>query len=111
MDEDKSPAERLCEFLRLAWMDNTPEEARAFWAKRVELFPADARETLSAIDRVIDNPPENLIELMQECGWISLYEETYETVTPLEKDAYVEWLERMRDEFQSIYEQRPSSKL
>jgi len=105
-DETPSPADRLCEFLRLVWMDNTPDEARAQWATRVEQFPDLAQDSLEALDSVIADPPENLVELMQECGWISLYEETYDTVTPLGKDAYVDWLRSVRDDFGALFEER-----
>ncbi|MGL5830392.1 MAG: hypothetical protein ACRC0L_12605 [Angustibacter sp.] len=44
---------------------------------------------LGAIRYVIDNPPEDLIEIMQRDGWIGLF---HEDGTSYSFDEHVEWL-------------------
>ena len=100
-----APLETFIDFLRAIWMDNTDEEALFQWKKSVDQSPLYAEDALYCIDAVIANPPENLVEIMENQGWIILsrnYDQPDER--PYTDEEYYEWLKQMRDEFRAIYD-------
>lgn len=99
-----APLEFFKEFLREIWMDNSPEEALAQWRVKVEQFPWYATDALTCLDAIIADPPSNLVEIMQQDGWIMLYHESATEVQPYTFEEYLEWLRQMRDEFQMVYD-------
>jgi hypothetical protein len=105
-----SPLECFCEFLQHIWMDNSEQEALRQWKVKVEHFPWYADDALHCMDVVITNPPENLVELIEEYGWIILTHEPDESgdEAPYTYEEYLEWLKQMRDKFKAVYDAVPS---
>ncbi len=101
-----APLEFFCEFLDEIWKDNTEEEALQQWKAKVEYFPWYADDALFCLDAIIQNPPANLIELMQEHGWLMLYHEPDEAgeELPYTFEEYLDWLKKMRSEYALIYD-------
>ena len=105
-----APLEFFKEFLSDIWMDNTEEEAFQQWRVKVEHYPWYADDALYCLDAVIANPPDNLVEIMQQHGWIMLYHESEDSVEPYAFDEYLEWLKQMRDRFRAIYDSAPATR-
>ena len=92
------------EVLRAVWMDNTPDEVLALWRARVAgggSFPGDA---LRCLEAVLQDPPEDLIALMQEHGWIHLVHEEDGEEWPFTFEEYVAWLRAEKDRLRAVYE-------
>jgi hypothetical protein len=99
-----APLKTFVDFLERIWMDNTEEEALFQWQRMVKNFPLYARDYLYCIDAVIANPPENLVEIMEDRGWLILsYNYDQPDERPYTDEEYYEWLKQMRDEFRAIY--------
>jgi hypothetical protein len=99
-----NPLKTFIDFLERIWMDNTEEEALFQWKQIVEDSSWHADDYLYCIDAVIANPPENLVEIMEDRGWLILshnYDQPDER--PYTDEEYYEWLKQMRDEFRAIY--------
>ncbi len=103
----QKPKEYFSDFLRGVWMDNTPEEAYNHWNSRVEQFPWYADNCLYAIRYVLDNPPDDLQEILRNDGWIGFYHEDEEE-TEFSRDEYLVWLENVYKDFKKIYDDSPS---
>lgn len=101
------PLDFFCDFLSSIWMDNTPEEALVQWKVKVEQFPWYADDALYCINAVIDNPPDNLVALMDEHGWLYLCHEDTPEETPFTYDEYLEWLKQLSKQYQEIYDSAP----
>ena len=85
--------ERFRALIRALFADNTEEEALALWRYDVENRPQQARETLAVLDAILADPPPDLVELMENDGWIHLVHRPDEwTATPYSHDEYVAWL-------------------
>ncbi len=106
-----TPIEFFKQFLSDIWIDNTQEEAMQQWTVKVQQFPWYADDALYCLEKVIENPPDNLIDLMEEYGWIIMYHEPDElgNETPYTYEEYLEYLKQMRDKFRKIYDSAPSS--
>ena len=101
-----APLETFIDFLQIIWMDNTPEEALSQWKRTVKNSPSYADDALYCIDVVIAKPPENLVEIMENEGWLILYHNCEQPdERPYTDEEYYEWLKQMRDEFRAIYNQ------
>jgi hypothetical protein len=99
-----APLKTFVDFLERIWMDNTEEEALFQWQRMVKNFPLYASDYLYCIDVVIANPPENLVEIMEDRGWLILsYNYDQPDERPYTDEEYYEWLKQMRDEFRAIY--------
>jgi hypothetical protein len=99
-----NPLETFTELLRAIWMDNTDEEALFQWKTTVEQSPLYAKDALYCIDAVIANPPENLVEILENEGWLILsYNYDQPDERPYTDEEYYEWLKQMRDEFRAVY--------
>lgn len=103
----ENPIDFFCEFLRGFWMDNTSEEAMFQWKEHVREFPWYADDALYCINEIIMSPPDNLIELVQQNGWLYLDHETYNEIIPYTFKEYINWIKQMKDEFQEIYNNAP----
>lgn len=102
--------ESFSEFLKSFWMDNSEEIAVLLWKNLLNSSPELAREYLIVLDAIIAYPPPNLIELMQQNGWIILYyEPDPATVIPYTFSEHVEWLTQMTAQWRCIYEKERSS--
>lgn len=102
-----APLECFITFLHDICRDNTEEEALSQWKVKVEQFPWYADDALFCMDWVIENPPEDLRQLLEQHGWIPLYHEDEETgemvdYTPAET---LDWLRTLRDQYKAIYTQ------
>lgn len=105
-----APLEGFREFLRAIWMDNTEEEALRQWQVKVDQFPWWADDALFSLDWVIANPPKNLVDLMQEHGWLLLHHEPDSSGDEREysREEYLGWLKEMTERFRRIYEKAAS---
>lgn len=98
--------ELFYDFLKSFWMDNSKEIAILLWKNQLNGEPSLAREYLIALDAIIAHPPPNLIELMQQNGWIILYyEPDPATIIPYTFSEHVEWLTDMTVRWRRIYEE------
>jgi hypothetical protein len=99
-----NPLEFFKNFLQRIWMDNTEEEALFQWKQLVKGSPSYVEDALYCIDAVIANPPENLVEILENEGWLILYyNDDQPDERPYTDEEYYEWLKQMRDEFRAIY--------
>ena len=99
-----SPVDDFCEFLESIWMDNTEEEALELWERQVKQAPWLAEEALCSLDAIITAPPANLIELMQEHGWLGLYHRPDSaTVVRFSFAEQLRWLKEMTERFRAVY--------
>jgi len=105
------PIEFFKKFLSDIWMDNSEEQAIQQWEVKVNQFPWYAEDALYCLSTVIDNPPPNLIELMEEYGWIVLYHEPDDSgnETRYTYEDYLEWLKHIKSKFRAIYDAAPSN--
>ena len=103
-----APLEFFQQFLCDIWMDNTEEEAMDQWEVKVKQGPWYAEDALYCMDAVIANPPENLVEILENEGWIILYHNCDQPdERPYTDEEHYEWLKQMRDEFRAIYDNAP----
>ncbi|HYH05358.1 MAG TPA: hypothetical protein VEC37_19870, partial [Bacillota bacterium] len=102
-----NPLACFCDFLEAIWMDNTAEEALFQWKVKVEQFPWYADDALYCINEVTNNPPLNLIELMQKHGWLYLCHQESPNEEPFTYEEYLEWLKKLHDQYQAIYDNAP----
>ncbi len=100
-----APIEFFRVFLRDQFKDNTYEEAKSLWSDKAEHFPWYADDALYCISAVIENPPRNLVEIMQEEGWLMLSHdgETGDS-RPFSESEYLDWLKNMYTDFKSVYD-------
>ena len=98
------PVDEFCEFLEGIWMDNTKDEALELWERQVKQTPWLAKEALESLDAIIAAPPANLIELMQEYGWIGLYHTPDSaSVVRFSFGEQLAWLKKMTERFRAVY--------
>lgn len=89
------------EFLETIWMDNSREEAHALWKYINSNSPLYKSRVFAAIEFILKNPPEDLIERMQQKGWIILsHNDPNETLYSFEE--HLNWLKEMKDELQLL---------
>ncbi len=100
----ENPLVFFIEFLEAIWMDNTEEEAIYQWEVKVKHFPWYASDALYCIEAVIANPPNDLIDILENHGWIGLYDETPDEIKPYSFDETLNWLKKMHDKFRRVYE-------
>jgi hypothetical protein len=81
-------------FLQSIWMDNTPEEAYALWRSITSNSSQYATENLAILDNVLSDPPSDLVERMQQHGWIFLTHDDPEE-SSFTFDEYLDWLRKM----------------
>jgi hypothetical protein len=97
-------------FLKEIWKDNTPEEAVKLWKWRIHNYPQAAKAFLEAIEQTLAAPPDNFIEVVQDNGWIFLTHDDKEgNSTPFSLQEYLEWFQKMEEQFKAIYEEILSS--
>lgn len=104
----ESTIEQFRHFLRMTWMDNTEEEALSQWQQRVHDLPKIARSDLECLEAVLAAPPPDLIEMLNDDGWIILSHEPDEgTDEDYSYDEYIQWLRQMTARFHSLYNAEP----
>ncbi|MEU2133614.1 hypothetical protein [Streptomyces sp. NPDC018352] len=82
--------------------DTSDDEARASWRAMIPRSPDQAADELRCVTAVADDPPPDLVPVMQQYGWVNLYR-WKKHVRVLKSDAeYLEWLRRMVDNFREI---------
>lgn len=88
------------EFLKAIWKDNTPEEALHLWKWHISNYPETAKNFLNSIDLILQSPPDNFVEIVQENGWVFLaHEEEDGDIIHYTHGEYVEWFQEMYDRF------------
>jgi len=102
-EKRSNPLEGFRDFLRDIWQDNTEDEARRQWQVKVDNFPWWAEDALYCMDWVYAHPPDNLVELIQQDGWITLETDDELTAEP-DRQAYLAWLDRIRREFRKTFD-------
>lgn len=89
--------EKFDEFLETIWMDNTREEAFALWKYITSNSSQYKQDVLSALEYVLLNPPKDLIERMQQKGWIFLlHDDPEESLYSFTE--HLDWLREMKSE-------------
>jgi hypothetical protein len=92
-------------FLQFLWMDNTPDEALQQWRQRIQDFPDEAERDLACLDQIIADPPPDLVQMLNDDGWIILsHEPDPATLVDYTRDEYVGWLRETTARFRSTYE-------
>ena len=109
-DSDRPCVARFRGILQFIWMDNTEDEALVQWRQRIRDFPDEAQRDLVCIDEIADDPPPDLVSLLNEDGWIILsHAPDAETIVDYSFDEYVGWVREMAKRFRAEYEaQRPA---
>jgi hypothetical protein len=101
-----APQDFFIEFLEDLWSDNTAAEAMAQWNVKVEQFPWYAADALHCLRTVIEDPPSNLVEILQRHGSVFLFHEAEGLRPPREytRNEYIDWLRRMYEDFREVYD-------
>lgn len=66
------PIEFFGELLEAIWMNRDEEQSIREWKRLCTQVHWYAEDAMQCLDYVLAHPPANLIELMQERGWIML---------------------------------------
>lgn len=76
------------------YKDSTPEEVRLRWQPYLEHDPQYVQDFISATEKIIAHPPEDLEDILSVHGWIShcKYSDTPEE-RPYTRQEYLEWLQ------------------
>jgi hypothetical protein len=105
VSRQESPVNFFREILRHYWMDNTPEEAMRLWRTTLRDAPLYAADVLNCFYLILQNPPEDLVELMQQNGWVMLFhEDDNGTLTPQSREEYLAWLRNVHAEWSDAYQ-------
>lgn len=108
MTIDDETRERFRALLTALFVDNTVDEALAEWRYRAEHVAHDVERDLALLDAILADPPADLVELMENDGWIHLlHRPDTHTVIPYSRDEHVAWLRDVTERMRSIYEARP----
>jgi hypothetical protein len=99
----ESPVSFFREILRHYWMDNTPEEAMRLWRTTLRDAPWYAVDILNCFYTVLHEPPEDLVDLMQQNGWVMLFDETDTGLVSKPRDEYLDWLRAVHEEWSEVY--------
>jgi hypothetical protein len=90
------------DFLRAIWKDNDEETALLLFRERARMAPHLAERDLACVEAIADDPPPNLIDIMQQDGWLILEDEPDpETVVTRSLDEHVQWLREMAARFRA----------
>ena len=89
-------------FLNAYWQNNDPETAMLLWKRQLYSNPQTAGTYLNCLDQIIADPPEELPKIMMTEGWIGLFHEDTDIDYTFEE--YLEWLRKMKAEFQKAYD-------
>jgi hypothetical protein len=105
MSSGAPPLEPFRRLLRRLFMDNTVDEAFALWRYNVEHVPHLAQEDLDTLDTILAAPPPDLVEIMEQDGWIHLtHTPDSATLIPYTHDEYVEWLRDITTRMRADYD-------
>ncbi len=108
-DPFSSPVSVLRTVLDHFWIDRTEEEALAQWQRYVTPYQVQAKIILENLAAVIDAPPPDLPQILQEHGWIYLFHyEDEAQPTPYSFSEHVFWLRQLTARLHHIYEQEHS---
>lgn len=98
--------DNFIKFLKEIWKDNTPEEAVNLWKWRITNYPNAAKDFLNSMEKTLNAPPDNFIEIVQKNGWIFLnHEDSEGNIVPFTREEYLEWFHEIYEEFKKIYEE------
>jgi hypothetical protein len=100
--EPVSVPDCFIEWLRTYWMDNSEEEAKHHWRESARLAFWVCADYLRCLDAVLAKPPDDLVGLMQEHGWIMLYHRDANPWLLYRYDEYLAWLRDVRVVFERI---------
>lgn len=98
-----APLDFFGDFLQGTWMDNTPEEALCLWKLKLYQPTSYAADALYALDYVIAKPPHDLIERLQQNGWIYLSHEDDPDEPLYTFDEHLQWLKNMNQQYRQLY--------
>jgi hypothetical protein len=68
-----NPLEYFKKFLGAYWIDQSEEEVFDHWQDEIRDFPWKAEDILYCLDKVVADPPEDLLEIMRERGLLELW--------------------------------------
>ncbi len=101
------PLEFFRQFLGTFFLDNTEEEGLSLWRQQIEStrFNSYAADALYVLDTILANPPQDLIERLEEGGGITLFHRPDEyTLIPYTFEETVAWLRDQTERFRAAYE-------
>jgi hypothetical protein len=95
-----SPREALRRLLYHFWAEHTDDEAFARWTSYVAEAPDQAALLLDDLEKVLQDPPADLVELLQQDGEVYLEQPDGE---PEPLGAHVDWLRSRTARLREIY--------
>jgi hypothetical protein len=99
------PRAYVCEFLRFVYEENDPDDARALLKHEAQSSPWNADDGLYCLDRVISDPPDDLIEFIEGCADIALARrDDRGNVHPFSYNEALDWLRNVRSELAALRE-------
>lgn len=99
---DSPGVECFIEWLLVYCLDTSTDEARSSWRRLIRRRPERAAVELSCITAVAEDPPPDLLPLMQQYGAVHLYPLRKKARVPGTRADYVEWLRQRVHEFTEI---------
>ncbi|MDZ8055900.1 MAG: hypothetical protein RMX68_016665 [Aulosira sp. ZfuVER01] len=100
----EKPLEFFTKLLTDIRMGRSEEEAIREWKRLCEQVSWYAEDAIRCLETILADPPANLIEIMQENGWI-LLDHGSQSYTPIKayRQQYVEWLEKWVNQCRDVY--------
>jgi hypothetical protein len=81
-------------------MDLDEGQALRVWKITTRDAPEYAQTLVACLGQVLREPPDDLVDLMKEHGWIQLFHKPRDgSWVEYSRDEYLKWLEAMRDAF------------
>lgn len=99
-----APADCVYSTLNEHMYNNDVPGFLALWRGRCGSFPRLADDVMYCFDRVLEDPPRDLIEKYKEATGYVLNHVTPTKITPYSYDEYVAYLRDLRDQMRAIYE-------
>lgn len=89
--------------LREFVMNRTDEQMAQAWTVRCEGARWYAEDALQCFQTILDHPPRDLVDMIQQHGWIIL-PDAKNAATQDADDLYQRWLNDTLDRFQTIFQ-------
>lgn len=92
-DESRnSPPGVLRELLLRFWKNDGIEAAIKRWYEYVEIDRGEASAVIAKLNKLLDDPPDNLSKILKDFGNISLYHQSENSARPYNEVETLEWL-------------------
>lgn len=98
------PLKFLCEVIE-PLRDSDVEGLLKIWRTKATFYRWYADDAMYCFDRVLANPPADLIDRIREGTGFVLNHVEFAKVTPYAHDEVVAWLKELRDKMRAIYDE------